>query len=270
VRDSVCVLSAQQAFLHFRKPRPPTVTSSNRCHLKTQHISQQRSKPCDYRAVQNCDGGSPVQGFSPDQVDATTFENMNTTNHDRRSSLVSTPTETIGDPGSGFALSQVVSELSCSKELLCQMEALRHYAKKKDCRPPSPERRRSPLRRLLAKPEPYPAQSLAESLPVEGLASPIIRYLPGCGLSAIRRTHVVRVIRLRDMCNESRGSEICRFPPARRCSPPLTPPPSPAGRADAPDSDTAHDSEAAAAADDPPPPPDAAGDADADPASKRL
>jgi hypothetical protein len=206
VRDSTCVLSSQQALLHCRKPRPPTAASStsNRCNLKTQHISPQRPIQRDYRAVENFEG-SPFQGFSPDQEDSA-FENMNATNFDRRSSMVSTPTEPASDPVCGFTLSQVVSELSCSKDLLCKMESLRHFAKKNDCRAPSPERRRSPLRRVLAKTESCPAESLTESLPVEGgLASPLIRYLPGCGLSAIRRTQVVRVLRLRDMYRDSLG-----------------------------------------------------------------
>jgi hypothetical protein len=188
-RESLCTLNAQPAQLHNRTPRPPPQPfsiSAKRCILKIQHVTQQ----------------PPIE------------VNLMVENMDDRKDLVDKP---LRDLGCSAVFSQVLSEVSSSSALLCKVENMRLSAANKH----TPEVRRasisrSPIRHLLAKPEPAPAESISASLLDENPPSPVIRYLPGCGLTTIRRKQVVR---LRAVCNQSRRSDsVACLTPACTCA----------------------------------------------------
>ena len=178
VRESTCALNGQQAPLHNRKPRPPLQQLSikiKRCALKTQHVIQ----------------------HPPDLV------NFTVETIDDSVDLVNEP---LDDMRCSSLFSQVLREVSCSNDLLCKAESIRIHA-----HPPKDRRAsicRSPLRRLLAKAGSVPENITASSLD-ENPPSPVIRYLPGCGLTTIRR---MQAVRLRGTCNQSRRSACARHP----------------------------------------------------------
>ena len=179
--SSTRAFNAQPAPIHSRKPRPPPQLSmpSKRCSLKAQRVSQQGIELHGSR-LHDCNESQAgrYRGFAPTPVDVT-FEGREKSDFESRDNLLKNQAEYLGDLGCRFVFSQVMSEVSCSKDLLCKVEALRLLATKKhspnDRRPPTSTRRRSPLRNLRVKPEPAPTESIPTPSPAEDLPSPEIR-----------------------------------------------------------------------------------------------
>lgn len=194
-------VSGQPVQIHSRKPVPPPLRNLNpaRSEIKQIRKTQLRTIPGNLtaRTRNGC-----FRAFAPPALDLS----CSSTGSVLRSWTPRVSVERnleragrhLGDLGSSFSLAKVLGEVACSRELL-QQAANMGLGRARRCSPthrqsPAAAQRRSPVRFLLPGTPPPPAA------PPRREQSPEVRYLPGCGLAAVRERQAVRLRGLNSRC----------------------------------------------------------------------
>jgi hypothetical protein len=202
IKNALAGVSVQ---LHSRKPAPPplrqTILNPN---LKTLRKTQLRTLPGDFCARTR---KRNFRTFAPPALDLSCSSPSAT----HRAWTPSGSTEMsqtfrerigrhLGDMSNNFSLAKVLGEVACSRHLLQQVANLgldrnKRSPTSQQRQSPQAAQHRSPVRFLHAT-----SPNARAAPPPLREVSPEVRYLPGCGMAAVRKTRAVRLRGLNSRC----------------------------------------------------------------------